>query len=171
VGAVAMAGFADITPGIAPPDGSTAPPCAPASFHVYTSGGTGAATVLDIGGSAFPPSAITLDMTVTTTCQSFASGGGPGSTVSGSLSGVGATGSTLSCTVPSGTYTYTITVVAIDMAASCSVNGVQVAGTLSFRGTFVPEFTIFWLSRLQISVRAADHAAVAGTLGFVSAIG
>lgn len=151
VGIVAVQGSAFVSPSIASPLVNPPDPLPPGCEWGYTWSvevrgvAGGAATVVDLGGNAFPPSGIQIELSITT-CQNWWVGGqplnvlAPPSQISGTMSGSATNGSTLSCSVTGTSFDDVVAVVTMGAQASCAVDGTPLSLDLLFSGTFLPAY-------------------------------
>jgi hypothetical protein len=149
-GVVAINGTATATPGI----GTLTSPgdvahCDffPQTMQWYVSAqgvAGGMATVLNLAGNAYPPSGVTVTLTIVT-CQDAWFGGPPGDLLSqvtpqitGSIDGSAPNGSTFSCSLSGSQYSYTLGVVGMGGQGQCTVDRAPVTVSFGFHGVFLP---------------------------------
>jgi hypothetical protein len=148
-GAIAINGIATATPGIGTLTSPRGGQCVffpqTMRWDVSAQGAAGGmATVIDLGGNAFPPSGVTVRMTIVT-CQDAQFGGPPGDLLSsvipditGSIDGSAPNGSTFSCSLTGSQYSYTLGVVSMGGKGQCTVDRAPVAVSFGFDGVFLP---------------------------------
>lgn len=146
VGEVAIQGTATATPGLGPPvTGPLTGECNVFPQYLqWDVSAQGVAGALEVAGNAYPPSGVTVSLTIVT-CQSWWFGGPPvdvldnaTTSISGSIAGSAANGSTLSCSLSGSQFSYDAGVVDMAGAGQCTVDNAPVAVTFGFDGAFLP---------------------------------